>query len=59
MRLNWRNLQEEEQDMFFQMRKKYKDYDKVDFLIHKTLKSLGVPLEDFIKRNEKSQTIIE
>ncbi len=40
---------------FLELRKKYKGYDKVDLLVHKTLKIVGVPKEEFISREVKEK----
>ena len=54
MIINLRKLRGKEIRTFEQMLKKYKGYDVVDLLIHKTLKSLNIPFEEIESRELKS-----
>lgn len=48
-----RKLREDELIEFKRLMEKYKDYDKVDLLIHKTLKILGISYYEFQSRKIK------
>lgn len=49
-KLELTKLTREELEEFLRLRSKYAKHDKVDLLIHKTLKSMGVQKEDFLNR---------
>lgn len=51
MNYDIRKLQGNEIIVFKKMIDKYSDYDKIDLLVHKTLKSCGVSKETFKFRN--------
>jgi len=55
MSFDIRNLQGNEIVVFKEMLKKYTGYDKIDLLIHKTLKCLGISKNDFLNRNAKQE----
>jgi len=55
MSLDIRKLRKEERVVFKQMVKKYTSYDKIDLLIHKTLKCMGISKEEFLNRKEKKR----
>ena len=40
---------------FLKLRRKYSGYDFIDMLIHKTLKIVGIPREEFISREVKEK----
>lgn len=53
MSYNIQKLRGNEILTFLKLRRKYSGYDFIDMLIHKTLKIVGVPKEEFINREVK------
>ncbi len=59
MRLNFTKLRGNEIEQFSKLRNKYKNYDRLDLLLHKTLKSLGCSIEEYRCRKEKEKEKLE